>query len=168
MAVPSVFGGYFNAAAFAYGCNSAGCPGALVVQQTVPTPASPLVAQSCTVAHGYTTTKDGRVFYPLATTASIMIGSDSNAETVTPVSVTGNGNTQYQGVSFTAEFADLHGSGDPIASATFGAQEAANYAGQQGGGIVVVDSEWTRLGGTTTIYNNLTLPSGVTKQDNRG
>jgi hypothetical protein len=158
----------FNAAAFAYGCNSQSCPGALVVQQTVPTPASPLVAQSCTVAFGFTTTKDGRVFYPLATTAPIMIGSDSNAETVTPVSVTGNGNTQYQGVSFTADFADLHGSGDSIASATFGAQEAANFAGLSGGGIVVIDSEWTRLGGTTAIYNALTLPSGVTKQDNRG
>jgi hypothetical protein len=48
-----------------------------------------------------------------------------------------------------------------------GLQEAANFAALSGGGIVVVDSEWTRLGGTTTMYNNVTLPSGVTKQDNR-
>ena len=33
--------------------------------------------------------------------------------------------------------------------------------------IGVVDAEWTRLGGTTAMYNAVTLPSGVTKQDNR-
>jgi hypothetical protein len=119
------------------------------------------------VAFGYTTTADGIVFYPLNTNASIRIGSDSAAEAVTPASVT-NGGQVYRGTSFTAEFADQHGSGDPISSATFGAQEAANFAALSGGGIVVIDSEWTRLGGTTGIYDALTLPSGVTKQDNRG
>jgi hypothetical protein len=165
MAGRSVFAGYFNAASFAYGCPNG--PGALVVDEPVATPASPAVNQACSVAFGYTTTLDGIVFYPLATNASIRIGSDSAAEAVTPASVT-NGGQAYRATSFTAEFADQHGSGDPISSATFGAQEAANYAALQGGGIVVIDSEWTRLGGTTDIYNNLTLPSGVTKQDNRG
>jgi hypothetical protein len=165
MAGRSVFAGYFNAASFAYGCPNG--PGALVVDEPTATPASPAVAQACSVAFGYTTTADGIVFYPLATNASIRIGSDSAAEAVTPASVT-NGGQVYRGTSFTAEFSDQHGSGDPISSATFGAQEAANYAALQGGGIVVIDSEWTRLGGTTDIYNNLTLPSGVTKQDNRG
>lgn len=161
---PSVFAGYYKAANFAYG--SPGGPGALIVQQTVPTPASPSVDQACTVAFGYTTTVDGIVFYPLNTNAAIEIGSDSAAESVTPDSVT-NGGQVYQGTSFTAEFSEQHGSGDPIASATFGLQEAANYAALQGGGIVVVDAEWTRLGGTTSMYNAVTLPSGVTKQDNR-
>ncbi len=161
---PSVFAGYYNAASFAYGCPNG--PGALVVDEAVATPASPLVNQACKVAFGYTTTVDGRVFYPLSTNASIRIGSDSNAEAVTPASVT-NGGQVYQATSFTAAFSDLHGSGDPISSATFGAQEAANYAALQGGGIVVVDAEWARLGGTTTIYNNLTLAGTVTKQDNR-
>jgi hypothetical protein len=85
---------------------------------------------------------------------------------VTPASVT-NGGQAYQGSSFTADFSEEHGSGDAISSATVGLQEAANFAALSGGGIVVVDSEWTRLGGTTTMYNNVTLPSGVTKQDNR-
>ena len=166
MSNPSVFGGYFNAAAFAYG--SAGGPAALVCDAPNAIPASPLVAQAMTVSFGYTTTLDGRVFYPLATNAAITVGSDGNSETVTPASVTGSGVPVYDSNSFTAEFADAHGRGDPIRSATLGLQEAANYAASQGCGIVVIDSEWTRLGGTTTMYNNVTLPSGVTKQDNRG
>lgn len=166
MSNPSVFAGYFNAAAFAYGI--AGGPAALMIQQNSPVVAvSPTADVAATVAFGYTTTADGRVFYPLSTNAAITVGSDSNAETVTPATVT-NGNTTYQATSFTAPFVDNHGSGDPIASATIGLQEAANYAALQGGGIVTVDSEWTRMGGTTAMYNAVTLPSGVTKQDNRG
>lgn len=164
MSYPSVFAGYFKAVNFAYGLP--GGPGALVVQQAVAIPASPAVAQQCTVAFGYTTTADGIVFYPLNTNAEVNIGTDGNAEAVTPASVT-NGRQAYQGSSFTADFSEEHGSGDAISSATVGLQEAANFAALSGGGIVVVDSEWTRLGGTTTMYNNVTLPSGVTKQDNR-
>lgn len=162
---PSVFAGWFNAASFAFGCPNG--PGALVCQQSNPIPASPAVAQSMIVAFGYTTTNDGRVFYPLALLTPIRVGSDSNSESVTPLSVTGNGLTGYQQVSFTADFADAHGSGDPISSATFGLQEALNYAGLAGGGKVVIDEEWVRLGGTTGIKNAAVLPSGVTIVDNR-
>ena len=164
----SVFAGYYNAANFAYGVAGSNC-GPLVIQQNSPVvAASPTADVQATVAFGYTTTADGIVFYPLNINADVTVGSDSNAETVTPASVSGSGNTQYQSNSFTAPFVNDHGSGDPVASATVGLQEAANYAASQGGGIVVVDSEWTRLGGTTAMYNAVTLPSGVTKQDNRG
>ncbi len=166
MNYPSVFAGWFKAANFAYG--APGGPGALVIQQSNPVVAlSPVAAVAATVAFGYTTTIDGIVFYPLATTAPINVGTDSNQEEVTPDSVSGNGLTGYQQTSFTADFANDHGSGDQIASATFGLQEAINYCDAQGGGKVVVDEEWTRLGGTDAIYAAVTLPSGVTKVDNR-
>jgi len=163
---PSIFGGWWAAANFAYGLP--GGPSSLMVQGTA-VPASPAVAQSLQVAFGYTTTVDGIVFYPLATNASINIGTDGNFEAVTPASVTGNGSTTYQGVSFTADFADAHGSGDAISSATIGLQEAINLAHAAGGGKVVVDEQWTHLGGTTAMVNTATgtLPSGVTIVDNR-
>ena len=165
MNYPSVFGGQAVASNFAYGCP--GGPGALVIQQSNPVVAlSPVADVSATVAFGYTTTIDGITFYPLSTLAPIMVGSDSNAETVTPDTV-GTPLPGYQQVSFTAEFENDHGSGDPIASATFGLQEALNYMGAQGGGIVIIDQNWTKMGGTTTIKNNATLPTGVTIVDNR-
>ncbi len=164
---PSVFAGWYNAINFAYGCP--GGPGALVIQQSNPVEAtSPVTDVAATVAFGYTTTIDGITFYPLAVDTDVNVGSDDNTETVTVDSVSGTGKPGYQQVSFTAEFENDHGSGDPVSSATVGLQEAANYAGAQGGGIVVVDSEWERAGGTTTMYNNVTLPSGVTKLDHRG
>ncbi len=165
MSNPSQFAGWYKAANFAYG--SPGGPSALFLQQSAPTLAtSPVTALPATTAFGYTTTSDGITFYPLNTNAPIQVGGDSNAEEVTPTTVAAP-QPGYQQVTFTAEFENDHGSGDAVASATFGAQEAVNYAHLQGGGIVVVDAEWTRLGGTTGIYNALTLPSGVTKLDHR-
>src|SRR5678815_2329403 len=165
MSNPSVFAGWYKAANFAYG--SPGGPSALFVQQSQPTLAtSPATDLPVTLAFGYTTTSDGITFYPLNTNAPVQIGGDSHGEEVTPATVAA-AQPGYQQVSFTAAFEEDHGSGDAVASATFGAQEAANYAASQGGGIVVVDAEWTRLGGTDAIYNALTLPSGVTKLDQR-
>lgn len=162
---PSVFGGQAQAANFAYG--SPGGPAALICDNPQVVPASPSVAQSLTVAFGYTTTCDGITFYPLSTLAPILVGTDGNEEKVTPASVSGSGNPVYDSNSFTADFADAHGRGDYIASATFGLQEALNYMGAQGGGKVIIDQEWVKLGGTTTIKNAATLPTGVTITDNR-
>ena len=162
---PSVWGGQAVASNFAYG--SPGGPAALICDNPVQIQASPAVAQAMTVSFGYTTTIDGTTFYPLSTLAPINVGSDSNAEKVTPLSVSGSGQPVYDSNSFTADFADAHGRGDPIASATFGLQEALNYMGGQGGGKVIIDENWTKLGGTTTIKNAATLPSGVTIVDNR-
>ncbi len=162
---PSVFGGQAVAANFAYG--SPGGPAALVCDNPTQVQASPSVAQAMTVSYGYTTTIDGITFYPLSTLAPINVGSDGNAEKVTPLSVSGSGVPTYDSNSFTADFSDAHGKGDPIASATFGLQEALNYMGAQGGGKVIIDEAWVKLGGTTTIKNAATLPSGVTVTDNR-
>ena len=165
MGYPSIFGGQWVAANFAYG--SPGGPNALMCDAPNPIPASPAVAQSMVVAFGYTTTIDGIVFYPLDVRAPVNVGSDGNAEKVTPLSVTGTGLVGYDTNSFTADFADAHGKGDPIASATFGLQEALDLAGAAGGGKVIIDEQWVKLGGTTTIKNAATLPSGVTITDNR-
>ena len=165
MGYPSVFGGQWVAANFAYG--SPGGPAALICQQPVAIPGSPLVAQSMTLAFTFTVTIDGITFWPLSTLAPVNVGSDGNAEKVTPVSVSGGNTTVYQGGSFTADFANGHGSGDYVCSATFGLQEALNLAGAAGGGKVIIDEQWVKLGGTTTIKNAATLPSGVTITDNR-
>lgn len=165
MGYPSVFGGQWVAGNFAFGCRSH--PGGLTCDAPNAIPASPLVAQSMVVSFGFTTTIDGIVFYPLSTLAPINVGSDGNAEKVTPVSVTGVGLPGYDTNSFTADFANLHGKGDLISSATFGLQEALNLAGAAGGGKVIIDEEWVRFGGTTAIKNAATLPAGVTITDNR-
>lgn len=165
MGYPSIFGGMWAAANFAFG--SPGGPNALMCDAPNPIPASPLAAQSMVVAFGYTTTIDGIVFYPLNANAPVNVGSDSNAEKVTPISVTGVGLVGYDTNSFTADFANLHGKGDPIASATFGLQEALNLAGAAGGGTVLIDQQWVRLGGTTAIKNAATIPANVTITDHR-
>ncbi len=166
MSNPSQFGGWYKAANFAYG--APGGPGALVVDESTPTVAtSPVTDQSVVTAFGFTTTSDGIIFWPLADNAPIQLGNSDDGEVVTPTSVSGFGQTGYHAVSFVAPVENDHGSGDQISSATFGLQEAANYAGLQGGGIVIVDAEWTRLGGTTSMYNAVDLPSGVTKLDHR-
>lgn len=160
---PSVWAGQAVAKNFAYG--APGGPAALTIDSLV-TSVSPLANVSATVSFGFTTTVDGIVFYPLSTLAPVNVGSDSNSEAVTPASVTAP-NTTYNGMQFTAEFANNHGFGDPVASATFGLQEALNYMGAQGGGKVIIDEDWVKLGGTTAIKNAATLPSGVTITDNR-
>jgi hypothetical protein len=165
MGYPSVFGGQWVAANFAYG--SPGGPAALICQQPVAIPASPLVAASMTLAFSFTVTIDGITFWPLNANAPVNVGSDGNAEKVTVISVSGGNTTTYQGGSFTADFANAHGSGDYVTSATFGLQEALNLAGAAGGGKVIIDEQWVKLGGTTTIKNAATLPSGVTITDNR-
>ena len=167
MGYPSVFGGQYIAANFAYG--SPGGPNALVVDSLIDTPASPPVAQSLIVSFGYTTTIDGILFYPLADNAPVNVGSADNAEEVTPSSVTNNGRPDYDQVSFVADFANQHGRGDPVASATFGLQEAVNLAEAAGGGVVIIDQQWVKIGGTTAIFNTVTgnLPGSVTITDNR-
>ena len=164
MGYPSVFGGQYIAANFAYG--APGGPNALVVDSLIDEPASPPVAQSLIVSFGYTTTIDGIVFYPLADNAAVNVGSADNAEEVTPSSVTNNGRPDYDQVSFVADFANRHGKGDPVASATFGLQEALNLAAARGGGIVIVDPQWTQLGGTAGMISGADIPAGVTIQDN--
>jgi hypothetical protein len=165
MGYPSVFGGQWVAANFAYG--APGGPAALIAYSTIQVPASPPNSQTLNVAFMYTTTIDGITFYPLNTNAPVEIGADSNAEQITPSAVSNNNQVQYGNGSFTAAFVNQHGLGDYIASATFGLQEAINEAHAAGGGKVIIDEQWVKLGGTTAIKNAATLPSGVTITDNR-
>ena len=160
----SRFAGLFNANEFAYGVG--------------PTPPAALVVDignqsggtSLTLAFGYITLADGTKYFPLSTNAPVTVGIGSNAETVTPTAVSSNGNTSYDGVSFTSPIANTHGTGDQVTSGTFGLQEAINYAAGFGGGVVVVDARWALFGGTSAMLAAAVLPTNgsVTIQDNRG
>lgn len=159
----SRFAGFFRAIDYAYGLGPE-FPPALIID----TGNSAAGSASVTVSKGYTIALDGTVFFPLATNASVNVGSGSNLESVTPSAVSNNSLTGYAQTGFTATFSNVHGVGDFVSSATFGLQEAINAANAAGGGSVVVDSRWTALGGTTAILNAATVPVGVALYDNRG
>lgn len=158
---PPSFGGYFKATAYAFGCAGGGPEGLTV--HNVPTAAG---VKTLAVGIGYCTLIGGNEFYPLATNAPVSVGADSNVETVTPSAVSAS-LPGYGAMNFTANFANAHGEGDPISSATFGLQEAINAANAAGGGIVLVSAGWTKLGGTSAILAAATQVAGVTIQDNR-
>jgi hypothetical protein len=158
----SYFGGNYAAFNFAYGVNPR--VAALSVHN------APIAASTTalTVAFGYATTHDGIQFYPLATTAPVHVGIDSNFEAVTPSAVSASSEA-YGAMNFTAVFADAHAEGDPVASATVGLQEAINFAQINGGGNVIIDATWTAAGGTTGIKDAAVFASPVivTIVDNR-
>lgn len=151
----SEFGGIFVAARFAFG--SPGGPPALTLAE----PITQTGAQTAYLLRATCITPDGVIFQPLASTTPLSIGLPSAAEAITPTSVAGDG------ASFFATFTAAHGRGSQISSSTFGLQETLNYAALRGGGAVIIDAQWTAIGGTTGIMNAATVPSGVTIQDNR-
>lgn len=163
--MPSSFAGQYNALTFAYGVSSS--------LGTMPNPLIVLNgnaaagASSITLAFGDTKTYDGKSFNPPTSTTPITIGSGSNAETVTPSAVTNTTPGVYGTCIVTATFANAHGNGDPIASGTFGLQEAINYAASKGGGVVIVDPAWTAAGGTTAMITAATIPVSVVISDVR-
>jgi len=150
----SYFGGYYVAANFAYGVIDV----EPISVHNAPTTAG---AKALTVAFGRMSTHDGIGFYPLATNAPVRVGSDSNAETVTPSAVS-NPSEAYGAMNFTATFANAHGEGDPVSSATFGLQEAINLAEANGGGVVIVDATWYAIGGTSGIKAAAVIASPAT------
>lgn len=162
MGCPSHFAGYYNAGEFAYGINKT-TPALMVIGG----PNTTSGAQALQIAFGYTQTNDGTVFNPLNTNAPILVGGNSSTETVTPSAVSASTPTIYNSSSLTGTFTYLHGNGDMIRSGTCGLQEALNYAGSNGGGIVIVDAGWTLLGGTDAMLEAATEVSGVSVQDNR-
>ncbi len=164
----AIFGGFFNALDFYYG-GGVNRPPPLVILSAPSS--SPIVNPgSVTLDTGVTALNtSGESLAPLNVNAPILVGSGSNQETVTPSSVT-NASSPIPGqAGFAATFANIHGTGDPIASATFGLQEAINYANAAGGGVVLIDAYWARAGGTTAIKNAAVFPSPtiVTITDNR-
>src|ERR1035437_1654893 len=116
---------------------------------------------NCTVNLG-----DDRLIMPFATNVPLRIGT----ETVT-VSAVGAGcllNSYMIGAgSITATVSNAHTVADVLSSGTFGLQEALNDAGNSGGGVVVVDSAWQNLGGTSAMIIAATLPSNTQIQDLR-
>ena len=123
-----------------------------------------------TVMPGLVELPDGYVFQPFATTAPLNIGIGAQFETDTPTVVsyaaapTGFGGPQpaaYLSLTLTYQ----HGQGDPVTSGTYGLQEAINDAHAQGGGTVVVDTEWYGAGGTSAILAAATVPAGVYIED---
>jgi hypothetical protein len=165
MANRTKFAGMFNAIDYNYGGTAPG--GSLPPGFTVSSPAVPSGVQTLLLETGLMILTDGSSFGPLATNAPVLVGGGSNQETVTPTSVTNNGSQIYNTAGFTANFANAHGTGDPVASATFGLQEALNACLAYGGGLVIVDASWGAAGGTTAMITAATIPAGVTLSDNR-
>lgn len=120
-----------------------------------------------TLDYGVTFTADGLPFTPLSTTTPITIGSGANIETVTPTAVSAPTPGTYGTTTFTAVFANAHGNGDPVASATFGLGEAVNDAHGQGG-LVSIDGAWTAAGGLTTTVTTTKGFTTVSVLDWRG
>src|SRR5882757_2565308 len=151
MANRTRFAGLRNAIDYAYGSGGPNAPAPLLVQQGN----GATGAQTITLQFGFVTLTDGTVINnPITITTPITIGSGSNAETVTPSAVSNPTPSVYGSCQVTANFANLHGIGDPISSGTFGLEEAVVDAHVLGG-LVAVDGAWTAIGGLTgTITGN--------------
>jgi hypothetical protein len=158
----SRFAGMYNASAFAYGINPQ-VPALQVINGPAVTGSGTL-----TLVYGTFSTADGTQVTPLNTNAPITVGGNSNTETVTPSAVSASTPLIYGTATVTATFTYVHGNGDSIRSGTCGLQEALNAASGFGGGEVIVDAGWVKLGGTQAMLDAATVPAGVTIQDNRG
>lgn len=147
---PAVFGGVANAYAFAYGVNSH-VPPLQVDMTSGPSPASSTA--TLTVAFGQVSLGDGTVITPLSTHAPITVGTGANQETVTPTAVSCATPQIYQSCSFTASFTYSHGTGDKVASASWGIDEASIFVTAKfGGGLVAVSPELLRNAGVTYTH----------------
>lgn len=160
-------GGIYIAAQYNYGGAGAGTSG--ITPNSIKTTAGPGVTGSGTVTVGYPLIfVNGRKIMPFSVTAPILIGGNANQETVTPTAVscsTADNNTNV--CTITATFSNAHGAGEPVASGSFGLQEAINDAQASGSGIVVVDQSWAKAGGTNaTLVAALVYP-GVAIEDRR-
>lgn len=143
MAIISTFAGRTSANAYAYGINSTAPAGLLVLAGSTGTGAYTLTCQP------------QKSFNPNlascvpSTNTPITVGQGSAAETVTPsaVSIDTLGN-----ILITATFSNSHMAGDMVRSGTVGLQEALNAVAAMGGGLVVVDGAWSKLGGTQAMF----------------
>lgn len=102
-------------------------------------------------------------FLPLFVGASLRI-TDGSSETVT---VTGVTNTAGS-CAFTATFLNAHNPQATITSASGGLYEAAVDAYKAGGGVVVIDPNYTALGGTDAITAAAPVYSTVQIEDVTG
>jgi len=121
-----------------------------------------------------TTLSLGTVFSTL--TPTIIDFGQGNQETVTPTAVSigtcpagnlGVGGSM-QCVTFTGSFSNTHGQSAVVIDGSYGAQTAANYAFQLGGGVVIVDGVWATMGGTNAMLSALVPFANVSVEDFRG
>jgi hypothetical protein len=123
-------------------------------------------SQTFSVTYSQVKLPDGRAFMPFSTNAPIYVGK----EVVTPTVIGSgclNGVVSPGTCKITATFSQSHSNAEPVASATFGLQEALNDGGASGGGTITVDSAWTALGGTSGIVNAAILPANTGIEDER-
>jgi len=99
--------------------------------------------------------------------APITVGVGANAETVTPSSVSCSTPATYNTCTVTATFSNTHGAGEPVASGSFGLQEAANYQHALGG-LVVIDGRWKAAGGVAATLTGNKAWNNVSVLDARG
>lgn len=172
---PSVAMEGFNAYHFAYGNNSyriGNTSGATVISPPAPLRVdigtTATGAGTLTLAYGTIKTVDGYTVMPLATNAKINVGSGANLEAVTPSAVSCTTPSVYATCTITATFANIHGRGDLVASASGGLSEAVNFAGSLGGGAVWIDRAWISLGltvayvtGTATGYSTVPIVQNI-------
>lgn len=135
----SKFSGAANANSFAYGYNN-------ITPLSVGIGTTATGAGTITLAYGNIVTTDGITVMPFSTTAPIIVGVGSNAETVTPSAVSCSTPAVYNTCQVTATFSNIHGIGDLVTSGTFGLVEAINYTHTLGG-LVIFDGKWLQNGG---------------------
>jgi hypothetical protein len=163
-----VFGGAANAFDFAYGVQ----PNTPPLRVDMPTISATGVA-TLSVAYGSVALADGTTITPLSTSAPITVGIGANQETVTPSAVSCVTPKVYQSCTFTATFSNQHGTGDPVASASNGVEEAAGYLVSQGGGLVLLSPTWfkrysSHAAGITALTGFKSLSASITVLDYSG
>lgn len=156
---PAIASGLANAWSFAYGVNP--LVSALQIDTTQP-PTTGAGVATFTVAFGTVALGDGTIITPLSTLAPITVGTGQNAETVTPSAVSCNNPTVYQACSFTATFANAHGTGDRVSTSTFGISEAALFQlTKHGNGLVAATPELFDAAGVTTLAGSVTFLTAI-------
>lgn len=146
---PVVFAGDANAYSFAYGVN----PNVAALQVDLAGGPTSAGVATLTVSFGNVALVGGTVITPLSTSAAITVGTGANAETVTPSAVSCTTPQVYQSCYFTATFTNAHGTGDRVASASYGITEAGLYlVGKLGGGTVSIDGTLLKAAGVTFTH----------------
>lgn len=158
MSLIPAFAGNYSALEYWFGGPQPYCPPPIeILQGNVA-----VGAGTITVSANFTVTQGSTVFRPFVVGQTISVGLGTAQETVTITSVgasalVGPGPSAYS-ITIGATFAQVHGYGDPVASVTFGLQEAINVANGNGGGLVTVTPTWFTSGGTSAIIQAALVP----------
>ena len=159
MAIISTFAGRTSANSFAYGVNTTAPAGLLVLSGSSATSSSYTL-----VCQPQKSVNPNLASCVPTTTTPITVGVGSVSETVTPSAVSTD---QLGNILITATFTYGHQAGDMVRSGTVGLQEALNAVSGYGGGVVVVDGAWTKLGGTQAMLLAAVIPADVDIEDLR-